>query len=57
MWLLETAKTMLEAGASAEEVRAELRGSSNADGANPTCSYVEEVLREAYRLVWLKATG
>lgn len=46
MPMLEDAIYMLGRGKSAEEVREKLRGTS-IGGDFPTCSYVEEVLREA----------
>jgi hypothetical protein len=49
MILLDTAKMLLAAGWTIEQVRSELRCAIMSCGEPPTCSYVEEVLREAIR--------
>jgi hypothetical protein len=45
--LRDTAKAMLREGRSIEEIRKELRGTILGCGESPTCSTVEEVIREA----------
>lgn len=47
--LSDTARAMLEAGLTCEEVRTELRGSPLGHGEPPTCSAVEDAIRHAMR--------
>lgn len=46
MLLLDTAISMYKNGYSIEEIREELRKTILGNGLEPTCSYVEDVLRE-----------
>lgn len=49
MLLLDTALALFAAGWSVDQVRADLRSWTNADGEPATCSYVEEVITAAIK--------
>jgi hypothetical protein len=50
MLLLDSAVTLLQAGWSVDEVRAELRAVVLGED-NPTCGYVEEVIQRALKIL------